>query len=139
MFNWFRKKKREVLQFADNAAAFEHACAIGYQPLIDALIPALVEEEGGLGRDGERTFLINMAGPHGPVQLWSCTLKESLCYPKAGDLVGFRIVTIASDLPEYANLIGYLACRLERVFVSDKGWVVAQSYTPDNIKSDIRF
>jgi len=136
MFNWFRKKS-QVLEFPDNAAAFAHACSIGYQPLIGGLIPALVEEDGGLGRDGERTFLISMAGPHGAARLWSCTLKESRVYPKVGDLVGFRIVTIASDLPEYANLIGYLACRLERVLVTGRGWVVAENYTPENIKPAI--
>ena len=138
MFNWFRKKQ-QVLEFPDNEAAFAHACAVGYTPLIGGLIPALVEEAGGLGRDGERTFLIRMAGPRGAITFWSCTLKEAQSYPKEGDLVGFRIVTIASDLPEHANLIGYIACRLERVLVTGKGWVVAQSYTPSNIKQDIHF
>lgn len=138
MFNWFRKNEK-TLEFADNAAAFAHACLIGYQPRIDALIPALVEEAGARGRDGERTFLITLAGPHGATgRFWSCTLKEAQSHPEAGDLVGFRIVMIASDLPEDANLIGYIACRLERVLVVGKGWAVAQSYTPDNIKRALR-
>ena len=111
MFNWFRKKEQN-LEFRDNVAAFTHACSIGYTPLIGGLIPALVEEDGGGGRDGERAFLISVAGPQGAAKLWSCTLKESLSYPKEGDFVGFRIVTIASDLPEPANLIGYIACRI---------------------------
>ena len=136
MFNWFRKKER--LEFADSLAAFTHACSIGYEHLIGGLVPALVEQEGGLGRDGERTFLISLAGPHGAVKVWSCTLKESLAHPGAGDLVGYRIVTLASDLPEPANLIGYIACRLEPVLVTGKGWAVAQNYTPKNIKRAIR-
>jgi hypothetical protein len=138
MFNWFRKKADQALEFPDNGAAFAHACTLGYKPLIDAMIPALVEEEGGRGRDGERTFLIRLAGAYGAKEFWSCTLKEAQSYPRAGDLVGFRIVMIASDLPEHASLIGYIACRLERVFFAGKGWAVAQSYTPENIKRAIR-
>lgn len=138
MFNWFRKKD-ESLEFPDNQAAFAHACTLGYTPLIGGLIPALVEEEGGLGRDGERTYLIRLAEADGPRRFWSSTLKESQGYPREGDFVGFRIVTIASDLPVHASLIGYIACRLERVLVQGKGWTVAQSYTPKNIKQAIRF
>jgi hypothetical protein len=138
MFNWFRKKD-ESQEFPDNQAAFAHACTLGYTPLIGGLIPALVEEEGGLGRDGERTYLIRLAEPDVPRRFWSSTLKESQSYPREGDFVGFRIVTIASDLPVHASLIGYIACRLERVLVAGKGWTVAQSYTPKNIKQAIRF
>ncbi|HBA88975.1 MAG TPA: hypothetical protein DCZ75_13620 [Geobacter sp.] len=137
MFNWFRKKP-ENLEFPDAAAAFAHACSIGYTPLIGGLVPARVEEEGGLGHDGERTFLIAIAAPAGPEKLWSCTLKGSPGYPKEGDFVGFRIVTIASDLPEPANLIGYIACRLSFVLVQGKGWAAAQSYTPENLKRALR-
>src|SRR6266567_473477 len=121
MFNWFRKKD-ERLEFPDNQAAFAHACTLGYTPLIGGLIPALVEEEGGLGRDGERTYLIRLAESDGARKFWSSTLKESQSYPREGDFVGFRIVTIASDLPVHASLIGYIACRLERVLVLGKGW-----------------
>jgi len=138
MFNWFRKKESQELEFPDNEAAFAHACTLGYRPLIGALIPALVQEEGERGRDGERTFRIRLAGKNGGLTLWSSTLKESHGYPKAGDLVGFRIVMIASDLPEEASLIGYLACRLEPVLVAGKGWRAAQRYTPDNLKPAIR-
>ena len=137
MFNWFRKKT-EVLQFPDNAAAFAHACSIGYIPLIGGLVPALVEEAGGMNRDGERSYLVSLAGPQGALKLWGCTLKGAPGYPEEGDFVGFKIVTIASDLPEPANLIGYIACRLERVLVPGKGWAVAQNYTPENIKPDFR-
>ena len=137
MFDWFWKKKQR-LEFPDNEAAFAYACSIGYTPLIGGLIPALVEQEGGLGREGEHSFLIALAEPDHPRKLWSCTLKEAQSYPRTGDLVGFRIVTIASDLPEPANLIGYIACRLEPVFVEGKGWPAVQSYTPKNIKQAIR-
>ena len=138
MFDWFRKKK-ERREFPDNASAFEHACSCGYAANIDALIPALVEEEGGLGQDGERTYLIRIADKEGPREVWSCTLKETLGYPKQGDLVGFRIVMIADDLPEPANLLGFIACKLAPIHVSGKGWIIAQNYTPKNIKQAIRF
>jgi hypothetical protein len=138
MFNWFRKKDVQILEFPDNESAFAHACTLGYRPLIGALIPALVQEEGQRGRDGERTFLIRLASADGGLNLWSSTLKESLGFPKAGDLVGFRIVMIASDLPEEASLIGYLACRLQPVLVAGKGWRAAQRYTPVNLKPAIR-
>jgi hypothetical protein len=138
MFDWFRKKPLQKFEFPDNRAAFEHACTVGYLPLLDALIPALVEEEGKRGRDGEHTFLIRLAWKYSDEAFWSPTLKESQGYPAVGDLVGFRIVTIASDLPECASLIGYLACRLEPVLVAGKGWSIAQSYVPDNIKKAIR-
>ena len=138
MFNWFREKEYKTTEFPDNGSAFAHACSIGYQPLIGGLVPALVEEEGGCGHDGEFRFRINLAGAQGPVSFWSSTLKEARTHPKAGDLVGFRIVMIASDLPEHASLIGYIACRLERVLTHGKGWAVAESYTPDDIKKPLR-
>lgn len=138
MFNWFRKRK-EPIPFPDNQAAFAHACTLGYQPLIGALIPALVLEAGGFGPDGERTFQINLAVDGVGRAVWSSTLKDAKGFPKEGDFVGFRIVMIASDLPEHANLIGYLACRLEPVLVPGKGWRTAQIYTPDNLKPALRF
>lgn len=137
MFNWFRKKP-ENIEFPDDASAFAHACSIGYTPLIGGLVPALVEEDGGLALDGERKFLISIAGANGPEKVWSCTLKGSNGYPKQGDFVGFRIVTIASDLPEPANLIGYIACRLSCVLVTGRGWAATHSYTPDNLKPALR-
>ena len=141
MFDWIWKRKRggETLAFPDNTAAFAHACTLGYLPLIGGLVPALVEEEGEPGRDGEHTFLIRLAGGADGRSFWCCTLKEAPSRPKPGDLVGFRVVTIASDLPEYASLIGYVACRLEPSFVVGKGWPVAQNYTPQNIKQAIHF
>jgi hypothetical protein len=137
MFNLFRKKSAQRLEFSDSATAFAHACTLGYRPLIGALIPALVLEEGSRGSDGEHSFLIRLAGEGGGRTLWSSTLTEAQAYPKEGDLVGFRIVMIASDLPEEASLIGYLACRLEPVLVPGKGWLAACSYTPENLKPAI--
>jgi hypothetical protein len=137
MFDWFSKKEAQRQEFPDNQCAFDHACTLGYRPLIGALIPALVLQEGSPGRDGEHTYLIELALAPGARTLWSSTLKESHQHPEAGDLVGFRIVMVASDLPEAASLIGYLACRLEPVLVAGKGWLAAQSYTPDNIKPAI--
>lgn len=138
MFDWFRKKRVQMVEFPDNGAAFAHACSLCYQPLIGALIPALVEEEGERGRDGEHSFLISLAGAQRAIKFWSCTLQEAQSHPKVGDLVGFRIVMIASDLPENASLIGYIACRLDPVLTLGKGWAVSQSYTPKNIKQAIR-
>ncbi|MCM0084004.1 hypothetical protein L4X63_20695 [Geomonas sp. Red32] len=137
MVDWPWKKTPKVLEYRDNGQAFAQACSEGYLPLIGALIPALVEEDGGLGPDGERTFRIRVADSAGGKSVWSCTLKESRTFPLAGDFVGFRIVTIASDLPDEASLIGYIACKLQPVFVTGKGWRVAESYTPKNIKQDI--
>jgi len=136
MFDWFHKKEAERLEFPDNETAFTHACTLGYRPLIGALIPALVQEEGDLGRDGEHTYLIRLAVGQG-MTLWSSTLKETRGRPKVGDLVGFRIVMIVSDLPEEASLVGYLACLLDPVLVAGKGWLAAFRYTPDNIKPAI--
>lgn len=136
MFDWFRKKEAQRKEFPDNESAFAHACTLGYRPLIGALIPALVQQEGSPGLGGEHTYQIRLAVGQG-LTLWSSTLKGTQGCPKVGDLVGFRIVTIASDLPEEASLIGYLACRLEPVLVAGKGWLAALRYTPDNIKPAI--
>jgi hypothetical protein len=137
MFELFRKKNQEILQFDDDLAAFEHACGVGYEPLIGGLVPALVTEEGGLGPDGEKTYAVKLAGNRGAIELWSCTLKGSKGFPQVGDFVGFRVVTIASDLPEDFNLIGYIACKLQPVLVVGRGWRIAQSYTPDNLKPEL--
>jgi len=137
MFSWFCPKEKPPLVFADNLAAFDHACSLGYQPLHGALIPALVEEEGQRGDEGERYFRLRLADANGGRELWACTLKEARDYPAVGELVGFRIVKIASDLPESVSLIGYIACCLEPVLVVKKGWRVAKSYTPSDIKPDL--
>ena len=139
MFGWFRAKEKPPLVFSDNRAAFDHACGLGYQPLNGALIPALVEEEGQQGDEGERYFRLSLALAGVSRELWACTLKEARDHPVVGELVGFRIVKVASDLPEPANLIGYIACGLEPVLVVKKGWRVAKSYTPADIKPELHW
>src|SRR6266568_6075281 len=100
MFNLFRKKEQQTLEFSDNRAAFDHACSMGYQPLLGAMLPALVEEVGRHSSEGERCFLLRLAGAGGGRELWSCTLAGAPSYPEVGDLVAFRVVKIATDLPE---------------------------------------
>lgn len=58
-------------------------------------------------------------------------------HPEVGDLVAFRIVRIATELPEYASLIGYIDCLLEPVLNSRKGWHIATSFRPDNLKPEL--
>lgn len=137
MFDWFRMKKEAELQFADNEAAFAHACTIGYRLLLKALIPALVVGDGRRGSEGERCFRLRLAGPEGAVEIWGCTLADAPGYPEVGDLVAFRIVRIASELPEEAQLIGYIAVKLEPVLIGKRSWRVAANYTPANLKPEL--
>jgi hypothetical protein len=58
-------------------------------------------------------------------------------YPEVGDLVAFRIVRIAEELPPEAQLIGYIACKLEPVLNRSKGWLVASSFTPAHLKPEL--
>jgi len=139
MFEWLKRQRVETREFTDNAAAFAHACSLDWQPLIGAVLPALVEEEGARGAEGEHRFLVSLARRTTPLKFWTCTLKEACKYPEVGDLVGFRVVLIASDLPEDASLIGYIACKLSPVLKPRKGWAIAESYTPKDIKQDIHF
>lgn len=137
MFDWFSRKKAPPLEFADNEAAFAHACTIGYGLLLNALIPALVVDVGRRGSEGERFFRLRLAGPNGAQDIWGCTMADAPGYPEVGDLVAFRIVRIASELPEDAQLIGYIACKLEPVLDPKRGWRGAASYTPDNLKPEL--
>ncbi|NJD92027.1 MAG: hypothetical protein FIA91_11050 [Geobacter sp.] len=139
MFGWFGKKD-ERLEFADNRAAFEYACAnLPNRILLEAVIPALVEEEGRRGRDGERTFLVTLAAGNGGRQLWTCTLAEAVDWPVVGDFVGFRVVTIAEDLADEPTPIGYIAAVLAPLLVGGKYWKIARNLTPDNIKQTFRY
>jgi hypothetical protein len=137
MFDWFGRKKEPPLVFADNEAAFAHACTIGYGLLLNAFIPALVVDVGRRGSEGERFFRLRLAGPHGAQDIWGCTMADAPGYPEVGDLVAFRIVRIASELPEDAQLIGYIAGKLEPVLDPRKGWRGAASYTPANLKPEL--
>ena len=140
MFGWLRRKTATPVEFADNGEAFAYACReCDIRLLMGAVIPALVEEEGTRGRDGERFFLLRLASRDGERRIWAPVLKESRTFPEVGDLVGFRVVTIASDLPEDANVIGYIAVGFAPVYAPGQGWRVAANYTPDNIKPELHF
>jgi hypothetical protein len=138
MFGWLRKKDEPPLVFPDNRAAFDYACIhMDYPLLLGAVIPALVEEEGKPGDEGEHHFQLRLASRQGGIEVWASTLKEATAFPRVGDLVGFRIVTIASDLPPGMNLIGFIAFQFEPVLVKDKGWRIARNLTPADIKPEL--
>ncbi|QEM68986.1 hypothetical protein FO488_13015 [Geobacter sp. FeAm09] len=136
MFNWFRRKEEPPVNFPDNGAAFAHACTMGYRLLLNALIPALVIGTGRRGGEGERCFRLRLAGPDG-MEIWGCTMADAPGYPEVGDLVAFRIVRIATELPKEAQLIGYIACKLSPVLNGSKGWRIAASFTPAHLKPEL--
>ena len=139
MFNWF-KKDAQPLVFADNREAFAYACEhLPNRVLIEAVIPALVEEEGARGSGGERCFRVRRAGPDGGREIWACTLVEATDWPEVGDLVGYRVVMIRDDMPLELALLGYLAFVFAPVYVPGKGWRNAKNLTPKNIKPTVRF
>lgn len=139
MFGWLSKKQEPQL-FPDNTAAFEFACRnLDNRILLEAVVTALVDEVGRPGEEGERWFRLRLADPTGGRELWACTLKEALDFPELGDLVGFKVVKIASDLPEGMNIIGFIAYKLEPVFMGKKGWKIEKSYIPKNIRQTVRF
>ena len=137
MFDWFRRNDQPPRQFPDNDAAFAHACTMGYRLLLNALVPGLVVGEGRRGSEGERYFRLCLAGPQGALEMWGCTMADAPAYPHVGDLVAFRIVRIATELPEDASLIGYIASKLEPVLEGKKGWRIAASYTPPHLKPEL--
>jgi hypothetical protein len=137
MFDWFRNREETVMEFADSESAFAHACTLRYPLLINACIPALVMEEGRRGVDDERWFRLHLASEKGMLDIWAPTLSRAPAYPATGELVGFRIVRIATELPDDASLIGYIDCRLEPVLNSRKGWHIAASFKPDNLKPEL--
>ena len=98
---------------------------------------ALVEQEGKRGAEGERTFLLRLADPQGGRRIWAPTLKEARTFPEIGDLVGFRVVRIASDLPVEIAVIGYIAVGLAPAYVPGRGWRIAASYTPPDLKPEL--
>lgn len=137
MFGWFRRKTGQPVRFPDNEAAFAHACTMGYRLLLNALIPAVVVEAGQRGSEGERYFRLRLAGPEGALEIWGCTMADAPGYPEVGDLVAFRIVRIAEELPKEAQLIGYIAYKLEPVLNGSKGWRIATSFTPAHLKPEL--
>ncbi len=139
MFNWLGKR-RQAHVFGDNLAAFAYACEhLDNRILLEAVIPALVVERGKMGAEGERYFLLRLAGKDGGREIWGCTLKEADSYPAVGDLVGFRVVRCDPDFPEGLDLLGFIAYRFEPAFVDGKGWRINQNFTPQNIKPTVRF
>ena len=105
MFGWLKKKDAEPIDFPDNRAAFVYACeTLENRLLVEAVIPALVLEQGSRGSEGERYFLVQLAGRDGGRQLWACTLKEATSFPAPGDLVGFRVVRYDPDMGMDARL-----------------------------------
>ena len=139
MFGWLWKSKKEVHVFESGRQAFEYAWAsMNYGILLEAVIPALVEEKGERGPEGEHYFRLRLAIKEGITELWGCTLKEATDYPEVGDFVGFRIVRVATELPPEMSIIGYISCKLEPVLVGIS-WKIAKNYTPANIKQTVRF
>jgi hypothetical protein len=140
MFGWFARKPLEPLLFESNQAAFDYACRHqDHHILLEALIPALVLESGTVEPDGARHFLLRLADKDGGRELWCCTLKEATDFPEVGDLVAFRVVKIASDLPVEISVIGFIAAKLAPELVIKRGWRIRKSYTPDNIKQAVRW
>ncbi len=140
MFGWFRKKEPEPVVFGDNKEAYDYACRhLDIRVMVEAVIPALVIEEGKVGSEGERYFLLQLAGRDGGRELWGCTLKEAMTYPDVGDLVGFRVVRYDPDLPEGLDLLGYIAYGFAPLFVTGKGWRINRNYTPANIRQTVRW
>lgn len=140
MFGWLRKREPSLQEFADNRAAFEYACShLPNRILLEAEIPAIVETEGRRGRDGERCFSIRLAAPGGGREIWACTLAEATGWPEIGDLVCFRIVTIAESLAPEPMPIGYISSVLAPVLADGKRWKIARNLTPPNIKQAVRF
>ncbi|HEY6837670.1 MAG TPA: hypothetical protein VI389_02900 [Geobacteraceae bacterium] len=138
MFGWFTRRKPEPLVFSDSLEAFSYACGQSENRLlVNAVLPALVVEQGRMGEEGERYFLLRLATDTGEKKIWACTLKEATDFPGIGDFVGFRVVKIASDLPEDVNLIGYVAFKLLPEYVKSKGWRISSSYTPPDIKPEL--
>jgi len=137
MLEWLRGKEEKLTKFPDNESAFAHACTLRYPLLLGARIPALVMEEGRRGAEGEHWFLLHLAGQDGVLDIWGPTLPGAPQQPNAGDLVAFRIVRFATELPDEASLIGYIDSRLEPVLNSRRGWHIAASFRPDNLKPEL--
>lgn len=137
MFGWLHRKVETTTQFPDNESALAHACTLRYPLLLNACIPALVMFEGHRGEEGEHWFLLHLAGEGRVINIWGPTLPGAPAYPETGDLVAFRIVRIATELPEDAGLIGYIDCKLNPALNSRKGWHISTSFRPDNIKPEL--
>lgn len=140
MFGFLGKKTQEPIVFESAEAAFAYACAsLDNALLLEAVVPALVEERGRVGEEGERYFRIHLANRDGGRVIEACVLKDAMGSPSVGDLVGFRIVRADPDLSPPYDILGFIAYGLALVYVPGKGWPVTRSYVPDNLKPTIRF
>jgi hypothetical protein len=140
MFDWLRKDGGKPLEFPDCQAAFEYACNhLDNRILLEALLPALVLEPGETGSEGERYFLLQLAGKDGGRKIWACTLKEASEAPSPGDLVGFRVVRHDPEMPAGLDLLGFIACGLAPEFFPGKGWRISINYTPSDIRPTVRW
>lgn len=140
MFGWLKNRNVTPLLFPDNRSAFDYACRHLDNPiLVEAVIPALVLEEGKRGSEGERYFLLRLAGKERGREIWGCTLKEATTFPATGDLIGFRVVRYDPDLPEGLDLLGYIAYAFDPVYAPGKGWRIGRNFTPDNIRQTVRW
>lgn len=140
MFGWFSKKEAEPVVFPDNQAAFDYACAhLDNRILLEAVVPALVLEQGKTGSEGERYFLLHLAGRDGGRRLYACTLKEAVAFPDVGDLVGFQVVRYDPDLAKGLDLLGFISCGFDNVFIPGRGWLITRNYTPANIRPTVRW
>lgn len=137
MFGWLRDKDETVTDFADNESAFAHACTMRYDLLLNARIPALVLDEGRRGAEGEHWYRLRLARQEGALDIWGPTMPRASSHPEVGDLVAFRIVRFATELPDDASLIGYIESRLEPVLNGRKGWRIAESYRPEDLKPEL--
>ncbi|SNB47838.1 hypothetical protein [Geobacter sp. DSM 9736] len=138
MFGWLKRKNDEPVSFENNEAAFAFACEnLKYRVLAEAVIPALVLYSGKRGDEGEQYFRLRLAVPE-RMELWGCTLKGAPALPEPGELVGFRVVRVATDMPEELSVVGYISCGLEPI-VAGRAWKHRRSYAPDNIKPTVRF
>lgn len=139
MFGQFWKRKREPVIFESPEAAFAYACAsLDNELLLEAVIPAIVEERGRVGEEGEHYFRIRLANRQGGRVIEACTLKEATATPQVGDMVGFKVVRLEPELPEPFDLLGFIAYRLAPVYVPGKGWPVERNFIPENIKPTLR-
>jgi hypothetical protein len=140
MFGWLKKKEAEPIEFPDNRTAFAYACEkLENRLLVEAIIPALVEERGEAGSEGEQYFLLRLAGKEGGREVWGCTLKEATDVPEAGELVGFRVVRYDPSMPAGLDLLGYIACGFVPCYLPGKGWRIRKDYTPADIRPTVRW
>jgi hypothetical protein len=139
LFGFFKKKDDPPIKFEDTGAAFRYACENAPEILIEAVIPAIVEEQGRIGSEGERYFRVCLATTGGGISIWAPTLPEAPALPEPGELVGVRIVMLLDNAPPDERIVGYVESLLQPVFVPGRGWSINRKITPPHMKPTIRF